>query len=87
MGRFGAGIAFRGCPTSISQRWPGCPWGGLSATWPPCGAFVAGAAVVVVAGAEEAAALFLSASEQATKPRSAADNKRVDVSFIQDVWE
>lgn len=43
----GAGAPFRGAPTATSQRWPGCPCGGLV---PVAAEPVAGAALVVITG-------------------------------------
>ena len=46
----GAAAPLRGAPTARSQRWPGCPWGGLvPAAAAPVVALVDGA---VITGAE-----------------------------------
>ena len=77
---FGCTGVLSGAPTCMSQRWPGSPWAGFSATLEDGeAALVAGA---LVAGVLTVLLVLFSFSEQAVKPSSAAASIRFAVVFM-----
>ena len=85
--KFGFAGEFSGAPTSISQRWPGSPCGGLRPTVGPgvaalFGVPVAGAVVAGAAGDVAVVFSVLPESEQLINPKNKAATAICDVIFI-----
>lgn len=80
--RLGCAGALKGVPTGMSQRWFGWPCAGFKPAVASCvEVSVTGADVGRLRGAVVIVS-FCSASEQATKPKTAADNKTRVTNFM-----